>query len=272
MSLKTLYVQSLKKKGSEEIFDLILFRPLGFLTAYGLRKTPITPNAITILAMLCGIASGFSYYFYSFYLGALFLFFSNCFDCADGQLARLKKTSSQFGMILDGFADYIVYISINLGAFLALVRDRGNLEVFWTDWLFWAAWGAGISTIIQAALFDRYRVRYTGSGSLVSLKKDEETILKLKQSKPFFIKQVLIFFYLIYLKKQIQSAQKETNLFVKKRFIRLLSFTGSTTHITLFIFFSAIQYMQGYLIAVGVVMNIYLAFLFLFKNKLNMGE
>ena len=34
MSLKTLYVQSLKKKGSEEIFDLILFRPR-VLTAYG---------------------------------------------------------------------------------------------------------------------------------------------------------------------------------------------------------------------------------------------
>lgn len=272
MKLIELYQSSLKKKGSEEFFDLILFRPLGFLTAFLLKNTPVSPNAVTLAAMSLGMASGWAFYFHSFELGALLLFCSNWLDCSDGQLARMQKVSSKMGMILDGFADYVVYVSINAGAFFAIIRDRGNLSAFWTDWIFWAGLLAGISTVVQAAVFDRFRTRYTGGGTLAMLEDEQKSFLALQQSKPVWFQRILIFFYLIYLKGQIKASRKNPELKVGSRLIRLLSFVGSTTHVVLFIFFALIHRMEGYLFLVGGVMNVYLFLILFFKNKINGGE
>jgi len=53
------FVKSLKADGAEEIVDIYLYRPLGFVIAKILTKTKITPNIITITGIFWGILAGF---------------------------------------------------------------------------------------------------------------------------------------------------------------------------------------------------------------------
>ena len=49
------------------------------------------------------------------FAGAICLIIYDVFDCADGQLARLKGTGTITGRIVDGFADYIVVVLTYFG-------------------------------------------------------------------------------------------------------------------------------------------------------------
>ena len=123
-------------KVADEVVNTYIFRPIGWPVAKSLEKTPVTPNQLTFVGLLFGIASGISYFqgggLY-YFLGALFLFIASVLDCADGPLARIKNMQSEFGKILEGMADYTVGISAFLGISLSLFR-----EVEHKSWTFWA--------------------------------------------------------------------------------------------------------------------------------------
>ena len=51
-------------------------------------------------------------------VGAGLCTLSAIFDCADGQLARMRKTSSSFGRMLDGASDSVVMAAIFLGTLI----------------------------------------------------------------------------------------------------------------------------------------------------------
>ena len=66
------------------------------------------------MAMFVGIAGimfGLGTYQYLVY-GAILYFLCNILDCADGQIARLKKNGTKVGRIVDGFIDYIVSTAV----------------------------------------------------------------------------------------------------------------------------------------------------------------
>ena len=88
------FKQSLKNFWAEELIDLALFRPLAFLLVKILAPLPITPNQISLAAMICGIAGGCAFAGGSrrlFIIGGLLYGFSTILDCCDGMIARLKK-------------------------------------------------------------------------------------------------------------------------------------------------------------------------------------
>ena len=96
-----------KSMDTEEKWDLWVVRPIGFVEASACRRLHIHPNAITIVSILFGAASG--YFFVPgnvpmVLTGALLLFFANTLDSADGQLARMTKQYTMLGRVLDGFA------------------------------------------------------------------------------------------------------------------------------------------------------------------------
>lgn len=266
MSLLSTYKSSLKKTASEEVLDLLIFRPLGFLVAVLLKPTFITPNAVTVMAMLLGIASGASFYFYSYELGALFLFLSNLLDCSDGQLARMKKTASKIGRVLDGFADYVTYTFVYLGITFAWMRDSGH------NYFFWIALVMAASTLVQAALFDDYRNRYISSDTIEDMQEEVKEFQELKkESKSLFIKFISIM-YIQYTKKQIRLREKKPNLKVSSIFIRLLSFVGSTTHISLLIACALLKRLDWYFYAIIVPFNLFMGVLLLLQKPLNKGR
>jgi phosphatidylglycerophosphate synthase len=102
------YRASLKPLEVEEPIDVYLHRPLAYVLARACYSLPVSPDAITALSIVAGIISAVSLLLvfpYHMQVGGLFLFGSAVLDCADGQLARMRGTSSIFGRMLDGTAD-----------------------------------------------------------------------------------------------------------------------------------------------------------------------
>jgi phosphatidylglycerophosphate synthase len=102
------YWSSLKPLEVEEPIDVYVHRPLAYLLARGVYGLPVSPDFITLLSIVLGIASGVSLvatFPWHLQVGGLLLFGSAVLDCADGQLARMRGTSSVFGRMLDGVAD-----------------------------------------------------------------------------------------------------------------------------------------------------------------------
>src|SRR5258708_18535839 len=102
------YWASLKPLEVEEPIDVYVHRPLAYLLARACSHLPVSPDAITALSIVFGIASAVTLlgsFPYHLQLGGLLLFSSAVLDCADGQLARMRGTSSMFGRMLDGTAD-----------------------------------------------------------------------------------------------------------------------------------------------------------------------
>ena len=86
-------------------------------------KSPITPNHLTVLRLITGIiacvtfASGIRYLEI---IGGFIWILSALLDCADGELARMRNQSSEWGHKFDFFSDTTVtalfFIGIGIGA------------------------------------------------------------------------------------------------------------------------------------------------------------
>ncbi|MDQ6926856.1 MAG: CDP-alcohol phosphatidyltransferase family protein, partial [Candidatus Eremiobacteraeota bacterium] len=101
---------ALASKGQvvEEWADLHFFRPVGVRMARALLPTAVSPDHVTIGCLALGLAAGWCFIPASPAVNALgFLLFiaSDLLDSADGQLARLRGSSTRFGRILDGVSD-----------------------------------------------------------------------------------------------------------------------------------------------------------------------
>lgn len=104
------YRASLKPLDVEEPIDVFVHRPLGYIFAKVAFPTPLSPDLVTLLSIFAGLASGACIvvpFPFHLQIGGLLLFASAVLDCADGQLARMRKTSSPFGRMIDGVADLI---------------------------------------------------------------------------------------------------------------------------------------------------------------------
>lgn len=159
------YRSTLKPLAVEEPVDLLVHRPLGYLLARATYATPITPDQLTWLSMVVGVASAVSLVRAalagsSLVPAAVMLVLSAVIDCSDGQLARMRRTSSTFGRMLDGAVDAIVQASV-LGAVLVLLllRHRSEGPIALTLWV--ALWAAGLWIGTQhTSLYDRYKNLY----------------------------------------------------------------------------------------------------------------
>lgn len=153
------YKSSLKSGDTEEWFDLIFYRPIGFVWAVIARKLGITPNAITIASIFIGIGAGIAFYYDDFWInvaGMLLLMLADSFDSADGQLARMTKQYSRIGRVLDGVSSDLWFIAIY--AAICLREDTTSAFFMAHPLLIWViAAAAGACHAQQAAMADRYR-------------------------------------------------------------------------------------------------------------------
>lgn len=83
-----------------------------------LLRLPVTPNQVTLASLALGIAAGFLFSkgAYGASLAAAFLYQLACvLDNCDGEIARAKKMSSEFGGWLDITADFATDIALFTG-------------------------------------------------------------------------------------------------------------------------------------------------------------
>jgi phosphatidylglycerophosphate synthase len=116
-----------KKKRDINKFTQYVMRPPASIVVYFLAKTPVTPNQVTFLSAV--IAAGAAAMFallpgYAWlWLGALVFEFSFVLDCADGQLARLRKIASPVGHLLDFLMDELKAMLIYACIAVRLYQD-----------------------------------------------------------------------------------------------------------------------------------------------------
>ena len=69
----------------------------------------IIPNSFTAFNVFCGFISIVMSSHHDFFYAAIFIFIAGIFDVIDGLVARLLKSSSQFGVELDSLADVVSF-------------------------------------------------------------------------------------------------------------------------------------------------------------------
>ncbi|HTJ84923.1 MAG TPA: CDP-alcohol phosphatidyltransferase family protein [Polyangiaceae bacterium] len=159
MALVAEYKASLKSIEVEEPIDLAVHRPLAFLLAKAARPTPITPNQLTLFSMVLGACSGLVMLTENRMaplVGAGLLFTSQVVDCSDGMLARMRKSGSELGRMLDGIADSITLTFAVIGALSLLVRQMHGTPGQALGWIV-----LGIATVYTSSLhtsaYDHYK-------------------------------------------------------------------------------------------------------------------
>jgi phosphatidylglycerophosphate synthase len=154
----------------EEWIDLHFFRPLGFRIARLLKPTQVTPDQVTVASLVLGLAAGHLMVYASPLLnaaGVTLFVVSDVFDSADGQLARMRGTSTRFGRILDGIADNLRFVNLYLHLLVRLALAGSGWEALALAAL------AGVSHSFQSAAVDFMRQAYlhlaVGRGSELDL-------------------------------------------------------------------------------------------------------
>ena len=103
--------------------------PIIELGAKFFLKLKLTPNNVTILALLLGISTSIFLYFDMQVVAFIVLWISGYLDSVDGAMARKSNSSSSFGTLLDIVSDRIVEVSIVLVLGLKFIDVRYNLIV-----------------------------------------------------------------------------------------------------------------------------------------------
>lgn len=154
---------SYKSLDTEEPFDKIFTKPLGYLFTRFFIHIKWTPNMVTILSMFIGVIGGILFYPDSFgwnLTGVLLVILANILDSTDGQMARLTGQKSALGRILDGMSSTLWYIAMYCAICCKLYNDP--IPFFpghnW-GWIIWAiaiVCGLG-GHAQQCTMADRYR-------------------------------------------------------------------------------------------------------------------
>jgi len=162
-----------------ENFKISLFpliRHLSRLITPVLLRLPVSPNQITAASLITGLASAWFVmkgdFFFDIIAGLLFII-TYVLDNCDGEVARIKKQCSSFGMRFDSFVDWVVHSAL----FTAM--GYGLADRFVDDIWYWlgitAAIGGTINYIIgfyidvreiaEAETLEAWEERKTGATS-----------------------------------------------------------------------------------------------------------
>jgi len=194
---------TLKSRDTEEWIDLVFYRPIGYCWALFFKKINVTPNVVSILSILLGIAAGVLFYYQDLRLniaGMILLVWANSYDSADGQLARMTGNYSRLGRLLDGAASCCWFICIYAAICWRLMPE-------WGVYIWALAAGSGYSHSKQAEMAD-----YLRNFHLLFVKDkhrselDEaaelEKLYRLLRWKKNFVEKLFMFFYVSYTKEQ----------------------------------------------------------------------
>jgi hypothetical protein len=111
------------------LYSKYILNPTGrVLSIPIINYTNIKPYQITIVSLLLSLFSAILFLNESYIIGALIFQLSVVFDVVDGYVARIKKSGSVFGIILDYYIDQI-RVFINVLALAVVYYYKGNLIV-----------------------------------------------------------------------------------------------------------------------------------------------
>jgi phosphatidylglycerophosphate synthase len=285
LSILSDYKRSLKLIEVEELIDLYFYRPLAYVLVKAVYRTPITPNQITIFSIFVGIAAGFCFASGSrpaIVAGAALYVFSVVLDCADGQLARLKKNGTRLGRLLDGTIDYFTGIAVYIGIAIGLKPEIWNSERWWLLMI-----AAAASNIFHSMAVDYYRTRFINfvQGGAVDGDEDyrsfKEELAGLRAAGKAPIRRGAIGVYLGYLdlqrrmtlRWQMESPFRRVPVVdfaaANRGILRLWTLLGSSTQISLLVLALLVDRFNLYFWAMIVVLNALAAVLYVVQSRID---
>lgn len=111
--------------GSDGVVDRWFNRPVGRVLSKALIHTSVSPNQVSVCAILMGCSSAWLFALNAPVAGALLLQLSAVIDCVDGDLARILFKESPLGKWLDLVGDQVVHMSV-FGAIAVGVARSGS--------------------------------------------------------------------------------------------------------------------------------------------------
>jgi hypothetical protein len=136
-----------------------ILQPLGQQLCRALCRTPLTPNHLTIIGFIIGIAAlpllwtgGQT----EIAIAAVLLFVNNVFDQLDGEIARMKVQMSPFGDRLDHTLDEIFKIAVVPAMGMGLTAQTGQ-----DVWMI-LGWAGGAGRVIYTFMMQYYLRRFGG--------------------------------------------------------------------------------------------------------------
>jgi len=127
------------------VAPLPLVRYFSYPVTRLLVQTPISPNQVTALSLVFGLAGGIICLkgdYLSILIGAILFFICYVFDNCDGEIARLKNMRSHFGMRFDTFVDWLVH------AVFFVCVGWGASETTGQSWWLWL----GVATAVGGSV------------------------------------------------------------------------------------------------------------------------
>lgn len=274
------YKSSLKPLPIESIPDLFLFRPIAFILVKLLYYSPVTPNQVSVSAIIFGILSGINFSKGvpgSFALAGMFYGLAHLLDCADGMLARIKKNGTPTGRIVDGLVDYIIGIAIFTGLGIGLSKMCFNLPApIWLVILL-----AAVSTTIQCILVDFYSSQFLihvlGNRKSISREIADFTteLEKLRRQNCCYFQRLLIRFYLGYSEIQRKYSRKQRKYNpqqyyrMNKYLLRLWSMVGPSVNILILVISSFLFKPEIFLIYAIFIANGWIVLISLIQRVVN---
>jgi phosphatidylglycerophosphate synthase len=124
------FKQTLKSdsRHADEVINIYLLRPLAAVIVWFLYPTRVTPNQVTVAAILAGLLAAGVYLVgtpVAIVCAGLLVTLKDIIDDADGQLARAKHMYSRRGRFLDSIGDFVVDVAL-FGAITATVYRTTN--------------------------------------------------------------------------------------------------------------------------------------------------
>ena len=147
-----------KGRSVEEWVDLHFFRPIGIRIARALVPTGISADHVTLWSLVIGLVAGHLFAYRDHWtnlIGFGLFIVSDVFDSADGQLARLRGTSTRFGRALDGINDNLRFVNLYFHLIYRLIHTG-----YWWPGAFLLVAAAGLAHTFQSAAIDFVRNAY----------------------------------------------------------------------------------------------------------------
>lgn len=114
------------RKRPDLLWNTYVARPVAAVVVYAVRRTPVTPNQVTLLSAVVAAEAAAGIVLASGYVGLLVSIvvfeLSYVLDCADGMLARLRHVQSANGHLLDFLMDEIKAFAILAAVSVRLYR------------------------------------------------------------------------------------------------------------------------------------------------------
>src|SRR5688500_16009836 len=154
---QTAFQKSLKPAAIEEFLDYYFFRRAAHALVPGLIKIRISPNQVTTLSLIAGLAGSYLVLQQRFLPGAFLAVIAIILDCCDGQIARLTGQTSPLGRAIDGFFDLVWIAALWLAVYNSdYFQQRGYSGAS----VLMLMVPSSISMILHCWKFDAVKLRY----------------------------------------------------------------------------------------------------------------